>query len=423
MENKETLSRRDLLRQASALTMVMALQVEELHAEPAPAPAPTGPPVGVGVIGLGPHGRELLTSLSRLPGAPVGGICDNYAPAMKRAAEIAPKAVQYPDYRKLLDDKNVQAVVVATPSHLHRQIVLDAIQSGKHVYCEAPLAVTVEECQAIARAGAGSKQVFQSGLQWRSDMQHHHALKFVRTGVLNKVAQARAQWHRKDSWRRPAPTTERERTVNWRLFNESSAGLLGEVGIHQIDIVSWFLKLLPTWVSGFGGTLVWQDGREVADTVQCLFEYPGGVHLVYDATLGNSFDGAYELLMGADSALLTRGDRAWMFKEADSPLLGWEVCARKEKFGDETGIALVANATQLLAQGKTPGQEKVTNDPTKTPYYAALEGFLTAIRRGKKPEAGPLEGLQASIIAIKANDAVKNGSKVTFQPEWLTLAG
>ena len=377
----------------------------------------------MGVIGLGPHGRELLSSLVRLPGAPVGAICDTYAPAMKRAAEIAPKAEQYPEYRKLLDDKSVEAVVVATPSHLHRQIVLDAIQAGRHVYCEAPMAVTLEECQAIARAGAGSKQVFQAGEHWRSDMQHHHALKFVRTGVLNKVAQARAQWHRKDSWRRPAPTPERERAVNWRLFNESSAGLLGEVGIHQIDVVSWFLKALPTAVSGFGGTLVWQDGREVADTVQCLFEYPDGIHLVYDATLGNSFDGAYELLMGADSALLTRGDRAWMFKEADSPLLGWEVYARKDKFGDETGIALVANATQLLAQGKTPGQEKVTDDPTKTPFYAALEEFVTSIRQGKKPECGPLEGLQAAVVAIKANDAIKNGTKVTFQPEWFTLAG
>ena len=73
MSEKETLSRRDLLRQASALTLVMALQAEELRAELAPAPTPAGPPVGMGVVGLGPHGRELLTSLSRLPGAPVAG--------------------------------------------------------------------------------------------------------------------------------------------------------------------------------------------------------------------------------------------------------------------------------------------------------------------------------------------------------------
>jgi predicted dehydrogenase len=195
------------------------------------------------------------------------------------------------------------------------------------------------------------------------------------------------------------------------------------VGSHQIDVVSWFLKQLPLSVMGFGGILGWPDGREMPDTVQAIFEYPGGIRLSYDATLVNSFEGAYELFMGSDSALLLRGDRAWMFKEADSPLLGWEVYARKEKFGDDTGIALVANATQLLAQGKTPGQEQVANDPTKTPFYAALEEFVTCIRNGKKPACGPVEGLQAAVVAIKANDAVKSGTKVTFQPEWFAVTG
>jgi predicted dehydrogenase len=422
MDNKEILSRRDLLKQASALTLVMALTPESGEAAPAEV-APTGPPVGVGVIGLGAHGRSLLASLARLPNAPVRAICDTYQPSLKRSTEIAPKAAQHTDYRKLLEDKSIEAVVIATPSHLHRQPVLDAIQAGKHVYCEAPMAVTVEDCQAMARAAQAAKTVFQVGQQWRSDMQHQHVLKFVRTGVLNKIAQARAQWHRKDSWRRPAPTPEREKAINWRLFHETSAGLMGEVGVHQVDVASWFLKQLPVAVTGFGSILAWQDGRETPDTVQAIFEYPGGVRLNYDATLANSFDGAYELFMGSDSALLVRGERAWMFKEADSPLLGWEVYARKEKFGDDTGIALVANATQLLAQGKQPGQEKVSTDPTKTPFYAALEEFLTCIRQKKKPACGPVEGLQAAVVAIKANDAIKNGTKVTFQPEWLTVTG
>src|SRR5207247_7229683 len=109
---------------------------------------------------------------------------------------------------------------------------------------------------------------------------------------------------------------------------------------------------------------------------------------------------------------------AWMFKEADSPLLGWEVYARKEKFGDDTGIALVANATQLLAQGKTPGQEAITRDATKSPFYAALEEFTGCIRQGKKPNCGALEGLQAAVVAIKANDAIRSGARLTFRPEW-----
>src|SRR5437879_2288247 len=136
MENKETLSRRELLKHASALTLVMALSAEEALAEPAPTPA--GPPVGVGVVGLGLQGRELLASLVRLPGASPAAICDTYAPFLRRGNEIAPKAAQQSDYRELLDDKHVQAIVIATPSHQHRQIVMDALQAGKHVYCEAP---------------------------------------------------------------------------------------------------------------------------------------------------------------------------------------------------------------------------------------------------------------------------------------------
>jgi predicted dehydrogenase len=196
MENNETLSRRELLKQASTLTLVMALSADEARAESVPAAGPIGPPVGVGVVGLGPQGRELLASLVRLPRASVAAICDTYAPFLRRGNEIAPKAAQQADYRKVLDDKSVQAIVVATPSYQHRQMVLDALQAGKHVYCEAPLAVSVDDCKALARAGSDSKAVFQVGQQWRSDPQHHHALKFVRTGVLNKMAQARAQWHR-----------------------------------------------------------------------------------------------------------------------------------------------------------------------------------------------------------------------------------
>ena len=106
---------------------------------------------------------------------------------------------------------------------------------------------------------------------------------------------------------------------------EQSAGLVGELGIHQVDNNSWFLKALPTAVSGFGGVLQWSDGRTVPDTAQCVFEYPEGVNFIYDATLANSFDSDYEMIYGTDAAVMMRGAKAWMFKESDAPLLGWEV--------------------------------------------------------------------------------------------------
>jgi predicted dehydrogenase len=416
----ESIRRREFLVGAGAASLAMVLGGEAVAD---PAPAGDARPVPCGVIGTGVQGRAILSVLARLPNAPVAAICDPYEAALKAATQAAPKAKTYSDYRQMLEsEKGLEAVFIATPSHLHKEPALAALQTGKHVYCEAPLATTVEDARAIATAGKGAKGVFQAGLQQRANPLYLHVVKFIRTGVLGTVAQARAQWHRKQSWRRAARDPNVERRLNWRLYRESSAGLLGEVGTHQIDACSWFLRRLPTSVVGYGGILQWQDDRETPDTVQCLLEYPGGVRMSYDATLANSFDGSYELVMGSDGAVYTREDRSWLFKEADAPQLGWEVYARKDRIGDETGIALVADATQLLAQGKNPAEAAAARGASgKNALYYAVEEFVTAARTGKKPAAGPLEGLQATVIALKAHEAVTGNSKVVIQKEWLTL--
>ncbi|MBI3910725.1 MAG: Gfo/Idh/MocA family oxidoreductase, partial [Armatimonadetes bacterium] len=292
----------------------------------------------------------------------------------------------------------------------------------KHVYCEAPLAHTVEDAQAIARAGQSAKTVFQAGLQNRVNPLHRHVLSFVRTGVLGKsTAQARLQFHKKMSWRRASADPEREKRINWHLDKALSLGLVGEIGIHQVDVATWYLKNPPVSVLGFGGVMRWTDGRAVPDTVQCVFEYPNQVRALFDATLVNSFEGSYTLFMGDENAVLVRDQRAWMFREADAPLLGWEVYAKKDKIGDEMGIALVADATRLLQMGKEPGKEADKIDAGKDALYYALEDFTRCIRENQKPACGPLGGLQATVVAIKANEAIYSGSKVIFQPQWFQV--
>ena len=427
--NDSTLKRRDFIERGSALALgLFVTGASALHAAEIKAPAiaktagQAASPIGCAVIGLGDQGRQLLAALAIIPGANILYVCDTYAPAHKRALEIAPKATAVEDYRKVLDDKAVQAIWVATPSHQHKDIVLAGLQAGKHVYCEAPLASSIEDAQAIAKAANAAKgQLFHAGLQQRTEPQHLHVLEFVRTGALATVAQIRSQWHKKTSWRRTAPTDDRQRALNWRLAKATSGGLMGEIGIHQVDVANWFLKKTPTAVAGFGGIMAWKDGREVADTVQCVFEYENGVHLSYDATLANSFDGAYELFQGTDAAIFLRGGRGWMVKETDAPALGWEVYAYKEKVGDDqTGIALVADASKLLAQGLKPGEHREI-DPTRTALYCSSDAFLNAIRENKKTTSGPAEGLAATVSALKANEAVQTGSKITFQKEWFDL--
>ena len=129
----DDIGRRDFLKTAAAGVLVLLTEEELSAANPIREVKPSGPPVNVGVVGLGAWGREILATLSRLDSAAVTAICDTYEPYLGKGREIAPRAALLADYRRLLDSPAVEAVVVATPSHLHRDIALQAIQAGKHV--------------------------------------------------------------------------------------------------------------------------------------------------------------------------------------------------------------------------------------------------------------------------------------------------
>ncbi len=410
---------------------------------------PAGPKVKCAVIGLGSWGRELLNTLLRVPQAELAVICDAYPAALKRAAGLAPGAKTTQDYQTVLADPEIAAVLVATPTHLHKEIVLAALRAGKHVYCEVPLAHTVEDTRQIAQAArAAYKQVFQAGLQYRSDNQRLYVQRNIRSGELGNFVMVRAQWHKKLSWRAASPNPEREKALNWRLDSEISPGLVGEIAIHQLDQVSWFLNRLPLRVYGFGSITTWDDGRDVPDTVQLIMEFAGGVRLVYDATLGSSFDAEQEVYFGSNATVVMRESRAWMFKEPDSPLAGWEVYAKKEVFvpSSETGIVIAADSSKQIMHIETTQQPAL---PQKTALHQAVEAFIgncaeftaevqdftdaygesdratfeqhMVANFKPRPAASAKDGLVATVIALKANEAVRTGQRVEFKPDWFEL--
>ena len=446
-------NRRDFLRGGSVATLMTMLGGVQLFAQTNAAPAgdakAAAAKIKVAVIGLGVWGREIINTLARVPQADVTAICDTYPASLKRTASAAPGAAQTADYKTILDDKDIKAVVVATPTFQHKEVVLAALKAGKHVYCEAPLAGSIEDAKEIALAAKAAKNlVFQAGLQMRSESQSNFLLPFIRSGALGKTVLARAQWHKKTSWRTASPNPEREKALNWRLSKATSLGLIGEIGCHQIDHAGWFLNGLPKAVSGWGSVMFWKDDRDVPDTIQAVLEFPGGVQMIYDATLANSFEGEYEVLYGSDAAVMMRESKAWMFKEVDSPLLGWEVYAPKTTFYKETGITLAAGNSKpppTDAQG-----QPIQPDPlTTTPLYSALGNFLrNAVdlsaaaedykssygaddvdglmeHLGKVPRraaAGYLEGFQAAVTAVKANEAILSAKRIELKPEWYELS-
>jgi len=283
------------------------------------------------------------------------------------------------------------------------------------------MASTIEDARAMALAAKNApNQIFQVGQPYRSNPQHRSVFQFMRSGAIGRPVMGRAQWHSKESWRRTSPNSDRVRELNWRLDNEISIGLIGEVGVHQLDVASWVLAELPRAVTGFGQIMAWDDGRSVPDTIQAVFEFPSGLHLTYNATLSSSFDDAYEIFHGTDSTIIFRDrGKAWMFKEVDAPLLGWEVYARKDKFYKETGIALLANATQLDAQNQDPTED----DPSiESPLWYSLQEFMQNYAFGPfPPSVDYLKGYQATVVVIKANEAITQNTRIEIDEALLSL--
>ena len=448
-ETRQDFNRRDFISAGGSLaamaSLMQAMEARAQESEGKDSTRRTGddtPPVKMGLIGFGPRGREIATSLAQLPSAPLVAVSDHYGAMLRRAKRQAPKAKGYENYQDLLKDKDVEGVIIATAPHEHKAIVLDALKAGKHIYCEAPLAHTAGDARAIAQAAQAKPQLnFQAGLQYRSEPQRHFMFPFMRAGAIGKPVHARTQWHKKTNWSRVSPNAAREKAINWRLDKALSPGLAGEIGMHQADLVNYFLSLQPSAVSGFGSNIHWRDRFPVPDTVNLVFEYANGFSLTQEITLANSFDGEYEVMHGTNSAVMLRGAQAWMYKEADAPLIGWEVYARKMPHYGKPGVVLAAGATTLSKGGKKLYQESTFTQP---PLFYSLEAFAynchqvkTAVKdftdtfgeadadtlrdflkdqlggtNSLLPAADAADGFTANAIALKANEAVRESKRI-----------
>ena len=401
-----TPDRRSFLKGAAGAAAAFAFQ-PDLSA----APRAFRAPLRVGLIGAGRQGRVILGELGKFENVTLAAVCDSDARRLSGARRRAPDAALYASHKEMLESEaQLDAVVIATPTHQHRALCEDALEAGKHVYCEAPLAHTLEDAKAIARAARAASGKFQTGMAGRANPVYSLARSFVRTGAIRDTLSMRGQFKKKTSWRTPSSDPARDKFLNWRLDPSVSLGLVGELGTHHFDVLHWFTGQYPTSVRGTGEVLAWKDGREVADTVHCEFQFPGGVRSHWEACLGTSFEGEYSLLAGAMGTVKLAGTHAWMFKEADSTTFEWEVYATRQQFHQDEGIILIADATQLAAQGKLKEGIGLPHPP----LYYALENFLLAAGEEGEVCCSAEEGLRAAAVAIRAAEAIRTGEEVSI---------
>ena len=315
MEKEQDVTRREFLKTAASVAAASSLT--GLGAPAILTAQSAGNPVRYGFIGTGTEGCTLLKFLATIPEGRCIATCDIYPPNLKKGVEtIGSNPETYTEYRKMLERKDMDAVLIATPLNLHAQMVVDALNAGKHVFVEKTMYFKEEEGEMIRKAMADNpKLVLQVGLQRRSSVLYQVAMEMIRKGALGKIMFVRAQWHRNSNWRRPVPDPKFERLINWRMYKEYSGGLLAELASHQIDVANWAIGSEPISVYATGGIDYWKDGRETCDNVEAIYEYAGGQKMVWSSILYNAHLDFNEQIMGDQGTLIITLGKGMYYRE------------------------------------------------------------------------------------------------------------
>ena len=302
--------KRQFLKELGAGAALLAAMpwLKACSPEKTKAASQAGGQARVALIGCGSRGQYHLTMLKDIAHARVVALCDPYEVNLRAAAAMVPEAKLYSDYRSLLEDRSIDGVIIATPLGSHARITLDALEAGKHVFCEKAMALTLDECKQVYEAYQRSPKALYYCMQRMYDPKYIEGIRQIREGLIGDVVGMRCHWFRNADWRRPVPDPSLERQINWRLYKEHSAGLMTELACHQLEVCNWAADKMPLEVAGLGDIVYWKDGREVYDSVSLTYRYSDGRKITYESLISNKYNAMEDQILGKKgTADLTRG--------------------------------------------------------------------------------------------------------------------
>lgn len=366
--------------------------------------------IRLGIIGIGDRGTELVHQAMSIPGVEMVAFADVYTRRLEAAKRIAPNAQTYMDHRRLLDDKSIDAVIIATPQHLHCEHFVNTLGAGKHVYQEKTMAFTVDHAKRMRKAfqADGGKHVVQIGHQSCSSGQVADAVDFLKDGKVGKITAIAANMfrntpHGKPQWSRPvypdmnpenvlwqsfqgeAPKHEFDanRFINWRFFFDYSGGNVYENMCHQLSF--WYKVLdlkVPTSVTMTGGVFLWKDGREVPDTMNVAMQHSEEMLFNWVSGFGNNQLGITEHVLGTDGTI------------AKGPQIRYQ----PQKVNRPDGVEITGRNT--------------------APAIAHMQNFIDAMRSSSVKPNCPFDvGYRVSIACRMAVDSYRQGRTLRWDPE------
>ena len=445
------LDRRDFVKAAGATAAFLpsfnVLSQQKLDADKMPI-GPKDDQINVAMIGFGAEGRVLGFALARIPGVRVTCVCDiwkyqtNQAVAFFQSYGMQPKP--YEDYREMLEkeDKNIDAVVIATPDWMHCEHTCACLRAGKHVYCEKEMSNRLELAAEMVRCQHETGKLLQIGHQRRSNPRYRHCFEKVVPQMLGRVTHAYAQWNRTLA----AFTTVKhppkqkildkygyknaEQYLNWRWFHRYGGGSMVDLGSHQIDLFFWAWGIHPKSVTAIGGKDVFTPERETYDNVMCLYEFemPDGKvnRAYYQVVSSNGRGGFYEQFMG-ENATLTIAEISACGNTVQRELRpGGFSNSQWQKFIDDGLILPVREPVKKAVTSDVNVDVRVSAQATGNPlaielnkpaHMPHLENFFAACRHGEKLNCPADLAYESAVAVLAANRAVEERRTIYFKPE------
>lgn len=410
--------------------------------------------INLALIGSGIQGIHDTQAALGVEGIKLVAVCDLYQGRLDRAKELWGNDLMVTrDYRKILERKDIDAVIIATPDHWHQRIAIDALKAGKHVYCEKPMVQKFEEGQAIIQAQKESGKILQIGSQGMSSLGNEKAKQLYEEGAIGDMVMLdmyNDRYSAEGAWQYPIPPDANPNTIDfdtflgkapktpyelkrffrWRNYQDYGTGVAGDLFVHAFSTLNYILSSHgPNRALSTGGLRYWKDGRDVPDVTITLYDYPKtATHAAFNAAFrinfiaGNGGGGGFKLTgtegemeVGQSHVKLTRSKLGMI--PGGYSMIAYTEATQEKILKDYANKNLESRASNLNI-GTTTWEA-----PTdyKGAHYDHFTNFFKAIRNNGKVIQDPVFGLRAAGAALLANESYYKKSPVDWDPELMKL--
>ena len=399
--------------------------------------------INVALIGAGSQGTGDASTAKTVTGVKIVAACDLFDPRLDTAKKnFGADIFTTKEYKEILSRNDIDAVIIGTPDHWHKDIAVDAMNSGKHVYCEKPMVQQITEGTAVIDAQKKTGKILQVGSQGMSSVGNEKAKELFESGAIGQLNYVEGFWARNTpggAWQYDLPADASEKNVDWkkflkdkqqlpydpkrffrwRCFRDYGTGVCGDLFVHLLSSLHYIISSIgPTRILSTGGLRYWKDGRDVPDIMLGMFDYPQtDKHPAFNLSLRVNFvdsnpDGSYFRMVGNEGSMTIEWEKVTVTRNFSYPPDNYAQVLKEKQYAPDYDRKKIKDPEATVYK---------VQDGYKGAHYDHFYNWFRAIRGGKPVVEDALFGFRAAAPALLCNDSYFQGRPIKWDPVNLKL--